>query len=198
MNYFSKTIALILVLIMLACNFTGCTLFLPVLGYELTGSKDARHNGFIYGALIDILTVLAYAAGVIVYFRFFVDSVETENNHLTEDNILIEKMNSLPEAERNSFIEKLNSLPEEKRASILNIIAFMPEKEIVSSSERVNALSDTEFASAARLFSSLSEAELDLVIDSLRERITPKPKINSVALADYPLFYAHTELGLQY
>jgi len=206
MKKIAGKIAMILILVMLANSFAGCTLLGGVFLPDTTGGRVLWVLGMVTDLIVIILLVVGavYAENNRTSSDDFIDTEKTiylvnaEYNNLFDYNTFYERLNSLPETERNSFMKKLNSLPEEKRSSLINIIAALPETEIASSSERVKALSDKEFASAVQKFSMLSEAELDLVIDKLHKRATYHSNIYDVATVDYDPVYAYASLRLQY
>jgi len=87
---------------------------------------------------------------------------------VTELTTITEAINSLPETELCSLTEAVISLPEEKKSSLIKAYNSLPESEIIASMERINALSEEEFISQVRAYYSLSEAEVDSLIESLK------------------------------
>jgi len=187
MKKIARKIAMILVLVMLANSFSGCTFMLPYLsGKDMSDVEWWKSLGL--GILIDLLIL-----GIFALTGGFAEApnetesgiylVKAEDNSLTVYYSLMEKLNSLPEKERASLMEKLNSLPENKRVSLVSTIKSIPETESVSSIKRLNALPKTKFASLVRTFNALSETELDSLIETLKFRIENK----DVALIDKSL-----------
>jgi hypothetical protein len=197
MKKIAGKIAMILILVMLANSFAGCTFMLPtIFAKSSLGELGYGILGFIIDFLILGLIIVSGRAEAPNETGIYL--ANAEDNPFTEYNSFYEKLNSLPEKERNSFMEKLNSLPEAKLASLVRLIAFLPKTEITSSNERINALTDKEFAYVVKKFTTLSEAELDMVIDDLHKRVNHQSEINNVAAVYYNPVYTYTPLRLQY
>ena len=183
MKKIAGKIAMILILVMLANNFAGCTLFLPIFAM---GDIDKEESLERIGNIIDVVLVLAIvvAIGVVVMAEapnetgIYLTSVE--NNLLTDYYPAIEFFNSLPETERAAVMEKLNSLPEAKLDALVSAVASLPQAEIAASIERLKALSETELVSTVRTINALSEAEFDALV----KEINSKAKAENVVLAD--------------
>lgn len=194
MKKISRTIAMILVLVMLASSFTSCTLMFPLLW------EDGGGEAFLWGGLIDILLValVLVLIGTPSETETQIYMVGAENNPLTLHYSLMERINSLHEAEMDSVMTRLNSLPVAKRAALVDTVYSLPWAEIASSTERLNALSDTELASQLRAFSDLSNAEFDLLLNKLNERARFLSVADYIAAADDPKERAYMALSLQY
>jgi len=182
MKRISRTIAMILVLIMLASSFTSCTFMLPMIFDPSTtlGEWGLR----ILGAIIDIviigLTINALTeAPNEAETQIYLASVEYDP--LTQYYSLLEIFNSFPETEKAVLMDRLNSMPTEKRISLIRTISSLPQTEIDSSIERVSSLSEAELASMLQYINALSKAEFDLLTDKLNERANSLPKTDYVA-----------------
>jgi hypothetical protein len=183
MKKIAGKIAMILILLMLAHSFSGCTFF----GYMI--SEFSGNVWWAIGGLaIDIIILLALGG-----WQLFVPHAEAphetetgiylanaEHNPLTDYYSVMDKINSLPETEKTALMEKLNSLPEAKLADLTSTVTSLPQAEITVSIERLNALSRAELASVVQTFNSLSEAELDALV----EKLNSKAKTENVVLAD--------------
>jgi len=183
MKKFSRTIAMVLILVMLACSFTSC------LSYVYRSSSVPMRVAF---AVIDILTLPVSLLALLIYLIINDTSgemesqiymVNAENNIFAEYYSLMDKiyslpdeelaslkqtLNSLPETERVLSIEILNSLSETEHVSLVSAYNSLPEAEVISSIQRINALSETERVSLLREFNALSEAELASLIEQLK------------------------------
>jgi len=200
MKKIAGKIAMILILVMLANSFAGCTLFLPqMFAKSVLGEWGYGALGLLIDCLILALLIMSgrsaeapNEAETGIYLAGAAD------NQLPDYYSAREKLNSLPETERASLMEKINSLPEAKRAALIKAVNSLPGSEISASIERVNAVPDTKFASTVREFSSLSETDLNIVIDELRKRAVSQSETNAVAAVGYPPVYAYAALRLQY
>jgi len=188
MKKFSGTIAMILVMVMLASCFT----------MNLAGGNPVL---LFLTIPLDIITFPVQLIFFMITGGFTSADMETqiylanaEYNVFTEYYSLRDKMYSLPEAElaalqqnlfsmpeteRDASIEKFISLTEEKQISLIRTYNSIPESEIVSSMERINSLTEAERISLLQAFNSLTEAELD----SLMEQIKTMYKTEYVAAA---------------
>jgi len=179
----SRTIAMVLVLVMLACSFTSC------LSYVYRSSPPLTRVIF---AVVDIVTLPISLLALLIYLIITDTSHEMESQiyltnaensvftdyfplmgkiySLPEEELaaLRETLNSLPEAERVSSIERLTSLAETERVSLVSAYTALSETEVYSSIARINALSDTERVSLLQEFNGLSEEELVSLIEQLK------------------------------
>jgi uncharacterized membrane protein len=207
---FSRSIAAVLVLLMLACSLTGC------LSYVYR-SKPLAPDRIIY-AVVDIVFLPVSLIALVVYLLVTDGSAEMDsqtfltsagNTVSPEEFSLMRKiyalpgaelaslrqvLDSIPETERSSLMERINSLSETERAALVSAYASLPETEIISSLKRISALSETERVSLARDFESLSEAELASVIEELESL---REESLYVTAADYPREEAYTRLSFQ-
>jgi len=203
MKKVSKTIAMLLVLVMLAGSFTGCLTYTR--GLSLLTIVDIVFLPISLLALL-IYVIINDASSEMdaqIYMANFEDNTMTEYYSLwqkiyslpeTELSSLEKSLNSIPEAARVSSMEKLNSLPEAKHISLVNAYNSLSEKEIVSSIKKLNSLNETELVSLLRVFSALSEAEFDSLIEELKSLRETK----YIAAIDYSREKAYTGLSFQY
>ena len=183
MKKISRTIAMVLVLVMLGISFTSC------LSYVYR--EESTPLRVVY-AVVDIVFLPISLIALLIYViindasdemdaQIFLANVD--HSILPEYYLLLEKiyslpeaelaslmqiLNSIPEVERISSVERFTSLPEAERFSLINAYSSLPETEIISSMERISSLSETERVSLLRDFNSLSEADLASVIEDLR------------------------------
>jgi hypothetical protein len=178
MKKIAGKIAMILILLMLAHSFSGCTL-----GAIAFGADDLTE-----AIAIDIAVIILI--GAVVIFNAVKSEAEVpcetgiyladaEYAPLMDYYSVMEIFNSLPEMEWVAVMERINSLSETKRASLVSTVTSLPQAEIAASLARVNALSRAEFTSAVQTFNALSEAEFNVLADRLNERA------NSLAEVDY-------------
>ena len=178
----SRTIAMILVLVMLACSFTSC------LSYVYRRSSIPMRVLF---AIVDICVLPISLIALVVYLIITEDSTAADSdtylasadyNKFTDLYFSLQKiyslpdaelaalkqaLDSIPEAERISSMEKISSLSETDLVALVSAFTALPEAEIISSVERIAALSETERVSLLQEFISLSETELASLIEEL-------------------------------
>ena len=209
MKKITKTIAMILVLVILINSFTSC--------FSLTAIYTIDKPALLILTIpLDIITLpiqlLIFTISVMVTSSEMESQIylaNAEYNPFKEYYPLMEKiyflpevelaslkqaLNSIPEAERIFLIEKLISLSETKRVSLVSVYNSLSEREIVSSIKRISSLSETELVFLLQTFNSLSEAELDSLVEELKFL----HETEYIALVDYSRKKAYTGLRFQY
>ena len=179
MKKIAGKIAMILVLVMLANSFAGCTLIVAVANNSST--IPVFGTGWLIGAvLLDILTIMVIMKVAEAPNETGIYLASAEHNPLTNYYSIMERINSLPETERMALMEKLNLLTAEKLSYLISTVNSLPQTVITASIERLNALSETELSSVVRDFNALSGAELDALADEINSRT----KTENVVSAD--------------
>ncbi|MDR0550864.1 MAG: hypothetical protein LBG72_02465 [Spirochaetaceae bacterium] len=199
MKKFSGTIAMAMVVVMLAWSSTSC------LSYVYRSSSTPARVGF---AIIDIVTLpfslIALAIVLIIgdnstemESQTFMANLENKVASNPEYLSLVNKLYSLPEAElttlrriansiskaeQDSLIERISVLSEVERSSLFKAYVSLPETEIISSIQRINSFSDTERVALIQHFKSLSEPELASLLEELK---VFNKEIDTIAAADY-------------
>ncbi|MDR2716961.1 MAG: hypothetical protein LBB89_02705 [Treponema sp.] len=219
MKKVSRTIAVILVLVVFAGSFTSCFTAAAIRG---SGDAILLVLPFPICPALDVVTLpiqlIVWAISKKAPWDWFsaydgmenqIYLVSADHNPFSEYYSLRDKTGSLPETElaslkqnlysipeteRNASIDKLTSLSETRRDFLIDAYNSLPENEIVSSIKRINALTETERVSLLRAFNSLSEAELD----SLMEELKSLSKTEYVASVDYFREKAYMGIGFQY
>lgn len=189
MKKISRTVAMILFLVMLFGSFTSC---LTYWNYKETNGQPFNEplKTVLFG-VVDLVLLPVSLVALVVYLLVKDNaSVEMESYQmyltnadynflmeynslrdlicsLSEDELtsLTQVLSSIPEAQLISLLETYNSLPETKRASLANICNNLPETERISSISKISSLSETELISLLNSFNSLTETELDLLIE---------------------------------
>jgi hypothetical protein len=209
MKKLSGTIAMVLILVMLACSFTGC------LSYVYRSSSTPMRVIF---AIVDICVLPLSLLALLIYVIINDASGEMEpqiylagaGNYIPAEYLfLMEKIYSLPEAEfaslrqildtipeteRSLLIERLNSLSETDRVSLVSAYTSLPETEIISSIKRINLLSETERVSLLQDFKSLSDGEIASLTEELKSL---HEETDYIAAADYSREKTYMRLSFQ-
>ena len=196
MKRFSRTIAMVLILVMLACSFTSC------LSYVNRSAPPIKRVAF---AVVDIIFLPVSLLALLIYVIISDASGEMESQAYmvnAEDNVFTEYyslankiyslpeeelaslkqvVDSIPEAERVFSIERLTSLSETERVSLVSAYNSLPETEVISSIQRINSLSETERLSLLQEFNALSETGLASLIEQLKSLY----RTNYIAVVDY-------------
>jgi hypothetical protein len=185
MKKISRTIAVVLVLVMLASSFTGCFTFLAF-------KNGWGGSGYIWLDLLLIGLAIMAIDGMNIKSEAQPDDAQiylasAENTMSTEYFSLMSRIYSVPEAasamqnigllpgtERNALAERINSLPQEKRAALIRTLNSLPDAEIASSMERINAFSEEGFISMVRSYNSLSEDEFNSLVEEFNSLHKPE------------------------
>lgn len=180
MRKIARTIAIILVLVILASSFTSC------LSYWGKGHSTGRR---ILYAVVDILTLPISLICLLIYIIITQEAAETQDylanmddDALIEYYALYEKMNSLPESEIASLQQMLQSIPQAELnaamakctslsgaqlTSMVSAYNLLSKGDIIASIERIEALSGTELVSLLQEFNGLTEEEINSLIESI-------------------------------
>ena len=135
MKKIAGKIAMLLVLVMLANSFAGCT----IINFLISDEFSELHA---WGILLDALIIALIVAASQGEFSEAEPPSETEtgiyltnaeHNPLTDYYSAMEIFNSLSETEKIALMEKLNSLPAEKHASLIRTVNSLPQTKIAAS-----------------------------------------------------------------
>ncbi|WP_461246009.1 hypothetical protein [Treponema sp. R6D11] len=175
MKKISRIIAMILVLVMLACSFTSCLSWWLITGEPL--NLDGAGDGaiiFIFLPVIDVvllpitLTVFIVRKGIEAArnnrgkkwdgIDTFSATVKTLPN--AEFNSIIQKFDYLPESEIDDLAYKFYSLPESELDAYSQTLNAFSEEEIAAMTEAINYLPKGKFISLMETLNSMSEEKL--------------------------------------
>jgi len=180
MKKISRTIAMILVLVMVAGIFTSCLSWYLMTGKEL----DLRGIdwGVIFLPVIDVfLLPLALVVGIIRMGTEIardnrgkrLDGLDTFSAAIsslpeTEYNSLMNAFDSLPESELDSLARRFYSLPESEIDSYSQTLKSFSQKEIIDMTQALNNLPETKIISLMETFNSMPEEELISTMNRLQ------------------------------
>jgi len=154
MKKISRTIAMILFLVMVASSFTGCFTF------ALLSTVGGGGNLILLTIPLDIITL----PGQIIYFLIIVPAQTAARNSRGKKFDSIDTFSavirSLPKEKLDSMMQKINSLSEADLASLTQRFYSLPDEEIDSFTETVNSFSPMEIYAMVTAFNNLSEAEI--------------------------------------
>jgi len=181
MKKISRTIAMILVLVMTTSIFTGCLSW-----WLITGENNSPFSfGNVKGleALIIVPFMAAFYLAIDVIFLpialtvFIVrKGIETARNNrgklLEGIDTFSAAISSIPETEYNSLMNSFDSLPESELDSLVRRFYSLPESEIDSYSQTLKSFSQKEITAMTQALNSLPEAK----IISLMETFNSMPE----------------------
>jgi hypothetical protein len=189
MKKVSRTVAMVLVLVMLAgsFNFTSCISI-------ATGNDDFMvWEGILYILIIGLIgtaiigNLEAQPDDTQIYLAGYDNTISTEHfsfmsriYSMPEAASAMQNIGLLPETERNVLAGRMNSLSEERRVSLFRTLNSLPDAEIISSMERINAFSEEGLISMVRSFNSLSEDAFNSLIEELKS----KAELENIVLID--------------
>jgi hypothetical protein len=168
MKKISKTIAMILVLVMVAGSFTGCLSYWLITGepLDISGSGKAGFLIIMISPIVDII-VLPIALTVCIV-KFGMETAR-DNRGRKWDGIdtFSATVKALPHVEFNSLMHKFDALPE----SELDVLAYkfysLPEKEIDAYSQTLSSFSEKEIAVMTQAVNSLPEVKIISLMKTL-------------------------------
>jgi len=157
MKKIARTIAMILVMVMIVSSFSGC------LSYHLAeaglGSDPISGMLFIGALAIDIVTSPFQLIYLIVITAE--DAArKARGKKYDEIDTFSQLIRSLPEEELASLMQTVDSLPEDELASLTQRFYSLSEADIEPFTRTVNSFSETEFAAMAAAFNNLPESEI--------------------------------------
>jgi len=183
MRKIARTIAVVLILLMLASSFTSC------LSYWGKGHSTGKR---VLYAVVDIITLPISLLALLIYVIISEEAGDTQGyfanldkNALSEYYSLYWKFGSLSEAEFDSLMKTLSLISEEEKQLIINKFSALSGADLtalaaaykslskddyVSSIERINSLSEAEVSSLLQSFNSLTDTELNSIIDTINSQ----------------------------
>jgi hypothetical protein len=198
MKKISRTVAMVLLLVILASSFTSC---LTYWNYKETNGDPFRDplKTVLFG-VVDLVFLPISLIALVIYllisdnssvemgqyqtyltnadYNLFMDynSLKGLIYSLSEEELasLMQALGSIPEAELISLLQVYNSLSEIQRVSLAGACNSLPETERVSSINKISSSTETELVSLVRAFNSLSEAEFDSLIEELNSLREPE------------------------
>jgi len=173
MKKISKTIAMILVLVMVASSFTGCLSWWLMTGEPLDlggagGGGDPL--AWIFGGLIMLAAdVVLLPIGLTVFIaRKSIEAArDKRGQQLDGIDTFSAAISSLPEAEYNSLMNAFDSLPESELDTLARRFYSLPESEIDSYSQTLKSFSQKEITAMTQAINSLPEAKFISLMETL-------------------------------
>jgi hypothetical protein len=200
MKKISKTIAMILVLVMVAGIFTGCLSWWLMTGEPLDMSGWGADDPFV--ALFGLAFMLAadvvlLPIGLTVFIvRKSIEAArDNRGKQLDGIDTFSAVISSLPEAEYNSLMNAFDSLPESELDTLARRFYSLPESEIDSYSQTLKSFSTKEITDMTRALNSLSEAKFNSLMKTLNSM--PEEKFISTMnrLQDVKFQYQYNRSG---
>jgi len=192
MKRIARTIAMILILVMVASSFTSCLSWFLMTG-EWPDYSGASGEGAWALIFLPVVDVLLLPVAIIVFAAR--KGAEAARNKRGEKYDGVDTFStlirSLPEEELAALMETFESMPEEELASLMQRFESLSEEELVSYAETVNSFSDREFTAILTAFNNLSEED----IAASMEKFNSMPEESFVAALDT---MRHIEFRHQY
>lgn len=178
MKKISKTIAMILVLVMLASSFTGCLSWWLMTGEPLDIGNVSGEGLLLLIFLPVIDVILLPIALTVVIIRTGIEAAR-DNRGKKWDGIdtFSAAITSLPDSEFNSLMHTFDPLPDSELNSLAGKFYSLPEAEIDSYSQILKTFSQKEIAAMTSALNNLPEAKLTSLIETLNSM--PEEKLIS-------------------
>jgi len=170
MKKISKSIALLLILVMIASIFTGCLTYY-LLGDGNWGSDSVSSTLAVFIIAADIVTL---PIQILVGIGILINDGIRNSRGKKIDNIdtFSAVIKKLPEQELVALTQTFDSLQENELASFMQTYNSCPESELAPFTGALNSFSETELAAIASAFNNLSKEE---VVSSI-EKINSTPQ----------------------
>jgi len=181
MKKISRSIAMILIIVIAAGSLTGCLSWYVMTGEWPSGSSSGYEVIFYPLADVFMFTVGLPITLTVFGIRKGMESArEKRGDKYDGVDTFSAHISSLPEKELDSLMLAFDSLPEEELASLTQRFDSLPEEEFDSFTRTVNSFSDREFTAIVAAFNNLSEAEVAASIETLNSM----PEENFIAALD--------------
>lgn len=179
MKKISRTIALILVLVMVASSFTSCLSWYLITGEPLDLGNVSGEGALllIFLPIID-LCLLPIALTVVIIRKGIESARDKRGKKLDGIDTFSAAVRNLPNAEFNSLAHKFDALPEAEIDSLAYKFYSLPEAEIDAYSQILNSFSEKEIAAMTETINGLSEERLIYLMSVLNSM--PEEKLVSV------------------
>jgi uncharacterized membrane protein len=179
MKKISKTIAMILVLVMVASIFTGCISWWLMTGEPLELGSLNGEGALLALIFLPIIDVVLLPIGLTVFIvRKGTEAARDSRGKKMEGiDTFSAAITSLPEAEYNSLINTFNSLPESELDTLARRFYSLPESEIDSYSQTLKSFSQKEIYDMTQAINSLPEAKIISLMETLNS--IPEEKLIS-------------------
>jgi len=177
MKKISKTIAIILVLVMVAGSFTSCLSWWLMTGEPLDIS--GMGNGVFLLIFLPVIDVVLLPVALTVFFvRKGIENARNDRGKRWDGiDTFSSVVMSLPRVEFNSLMHKFDFLPESELDSLAYKFYSLPESEIDSYSQTLNSFSEKEIAAMTSALNSLPEAKIISLMETLNSM--PEEKLIS-------------------
>jgi len=169
MKKISKTIAMILVLVMIASSLTGCLSWWLITEEPLDISGFLNSEGLILLPLFPVIDVFLLPIGLTVFaIRKGIEAARDKRGQQMDGiDTFSAAISSLPEAEYNSLMNAFDSLPESELDTLARRFYSLPESEIDSYSQTLKSFSQKEITAMTQALKNLPEAKINSLIGTL-------------------------------
>jgi len=179
MKKISRTIALILVMVMISGIFTGCLSWWLITGEPLLDIGNVRGEEVFLLIFLPVIDVVLLPIALTVFIVRTGIEVARDNRGKKLDGIdtFSAAISSLPETEFNSLMNAFDSLPESELDSLARRFYSLSESEIDSYSQTLKSFSQKEITGMAQALNSLPEAKIISLMETLNSM--PEEKLIS-------------------
>jgi len=169
MKKISKTIALILVLVMVAGIFTGCLSWWLMTGEPLDLGGMNGEGALLALIFLPIIDVVLLPIAIPVFIIRTGIEIARDNRGKKLDGIdtFSAAISSLPKEEYNSLMNAFDSLPESELDTLARRFFSLPESEIDSYSQTLKSFSTKEITDMTQVINSLPEAKIISLMETL-------------------------------
>ncbi|MDR2700971.1 MAG: hypothetical protein LBB72_00905 [Spirochaetaceae bacterium] len=174
-----KTVAMVLIVVMVANSLTGCIILGQ--GYDFYGPFARFALGF------DLILIGAIVLGVIGAVIRYAEAEPADptsglakggaasdnQTYVLSDQIgqssYMENFNALPETQIDTLAQKVQAVPEAEKISFMETYNALPQTNAVSIMDELNALSETELNNTVEYLNSLSEVQFLTLFKNIQD-----------------------------
>jgi len=196
MKKISKTIAMILVLVMVASTFTGCLSWWLMTGEPLDIGNVSGDGAFalLFLPVIDVI-LLPIALTVFIVRKGIEAARDNRGKKLDGIDTFSAVISSLPDAEFNSLMNTFDSLLDSELDSLARRFYSLPESEIDSYSQILKTFSAKEINAMTQTLNNLPEAKIISLMETLSSMSEEKLISTMNRLPNVKLNYQYNRSG---
>jgi len=184
-----KTIAMILVVAIIANSVTSCLLLPPLFGgkfgYSSYGQMKKIAMGFdgtilVVSIIIAVVTLISYGVGRAIAQPdaetppMAINAASGNHTYVFSNQIehlsFRDTLSGLPKAQIDTLTEKVQAVPEAEINSLMETFNAIPQTNMIPIMDELNALSETEISDTVGYLNSLSETQFIALLRKIQDK----------------------------
>ena len=162
-----RTVAMVLVLVMIASSFTGCFTIYVWKDFRLFDSQNGLIASLFYSIFTIPLDIITSPIQITVWaIQRIIEQERDERGKRLDGVDTFSSISSLPELD--SLTQRISSLPEEKIVPFTETFNSFSKEENLAMLKAFNNLSEEEIASSIKILNSMPEEKLISAVNKLQ------------------------------